>query len=106
MRKTIEINGKVFELCKSDVHVSDNVFCGVDCNEIYKVYHSPSIIKVKIWTEWCNWCFDNIHNDIPCTLKICSHNSNKFSISGMVLIDGHIYRLWITKDHNRAYLVV
>ena len=105
MRKTIEINGRVFELCKSDLPASANVFCGVDSNEIYNVYHRPSAIKVKIWTDWCNWCFDNIYNDIPCTLKIFSHNRDMFSISGMIIIDGHIYRLFITRGHNHAYLV-
>ena len=105
MRKTININGEVFELLKSDVNVCNYFVSGADYNEIYEAYVRPSISKVSIWAEWCKWCFDNIHKGNPCTISICSKNCSLFSISGMVAVDGHVYRLYITKSHNRAYIV-
>ena len=106
MRKnTITINGAVFEVLKSEVNVCDYFVSGADYNAIYKAYDRPSFRKVSIWTEWCKWCFDNIHNGIPCTISICSHSCTQFSISGKVQYGDHVYGLRITKAHNMAFLI-
>ena len=107
MRKkgTIVINGVAFELKHGDSFDSVNFVSGAVYNEINKVYGHPSDAKVRVWHSWCDWCFNNIENGIPCTLDIASHNCNMFSISGKINYEGHVYRLWITIDHNRAFLI-
>ena len=106
MRKgTVTINGETFELFKSDSHDKEIVTNGAAYDEIYEAYGRPSIAKVQIWHDWCEWCYTLNQNGIPCTLKIGSHTFSQFSISGMVKFGGHVYSLWITRDHNRAYLI-
>ena len=107
MRKkgTIVINGVVFELNHEDSCDSVNFVSGAAYDEINNVYYRPSYAKVSVWHSWCDWCFHNIENGIPCTLEIAGHNCNMFSISGKINYEGHVYRLWITRDHNRAFLI-
>ena len=105
MRKTLTINGETFELFKSNISESESFTRGAVYDEIYDVYGRPSGLKVNIWRAWCDWCFELNASDNPCTLSICSHNCMQFSISGKVLFDGKLYSLWITRDHNRAYLI-
>lgn len=104
-RQTITINGETFELFKSESSESEPIIRGAVYDEIYDVYDRPSQFKVNVWRAWCDWCFELNASDNPCTLSICSHNCMQFSISGKVLFDGKLYSLWITRDHNRAYLI-
>ena len=103
MRKTISINGIEFELYKPDSCIGVRFVSGAVYDEIYEVYDRPSYYKVEVWHEWCRWCFACCHGDIPCTLRISSHNCMQFSISGFVLFEGHTYKIWITRNHNRAF---
>ena len=104
-KRTIVINGVAFELKREDFCGSVNFVSGAAYDEIKEVYVRPSDAKLSIWHSWCDWCFHNIENGIPCTLEIAGHNSNMFSISGKINYDGHVYRLWITKCHNMAFLI-
>ena len=104
-RKTVDINGVTFELFKSKSSETEPIIRGAVYDEIYDAYGRPSQLKVNIWRAWCNWCFELNASDNPCTLSICSHSCHQFSISGKVLFDGKLYSLWITRDHNRAYLI-
>lgn len=104
-RKTVEINGETFELFKSKSSESEPFMSGAVYDEIYKVYGHPSEFKINVWHAWCEWCNELNKNDSPCELSICSHNCMQFSIRGKVLFDGNLYSLWITRDHNRAFLI-
>lgn len=107
MRKgTVTINDVEFELFKADPGASA-MFKGTGAayDEIYEAYGRPSYTKVQVWHEWCEWCYTLNQNGIPCTLKIGSHSSHQFSINGKVKFGGQVYSLWITRDHNRAYLI-
>ena len=108
MRKgTVTINGETFELFKADAGASERLTgTGADYDEIKSAYGRPSDAKVGIWHDWCEWCYDLNKNGTPCELWIASHNCMSFSIGGKVQHGGHVYVLWITRCHNRAYLVV
>lgn len=106
-RKTVEINGEWFELFKADGGATVNFNgTGAAYDEIKEVYGRPSACKVNIWHSWCEWCYELNKNGSPCELMIASHNCMQFSIAGKVQYNGHVYELWITRCHNRAYMVV
>ena len=105
-RQTVTINGETFELFKADAGASARITgTGAAYDEIYEAYGRPSYTKVGIWHGWCEWCYELNKNGIPCELWIASHTFQSFSIGGKVQYNGHMYRLWITKCHNRAYMV-
>lgn len=105
-RKTLSINNMVFELFTENIDKESTMFTnGAAYDAIYEVYGRPSATKVLVWRVWCDWCYTLNKNGIPCTLEIGSHSCHQFSIYGMVKFGGHVYRLWITRDHNRAYLI-
>ena len=102
----VRINGIEFELFKADAGESVKFNgTGADYDEIKSVYGRPSEFKINIWHFWCEWCYTLNQNGIPCTLEIGSHNCMQFSINGKVKFGGQVYSLWITRDHNRAYLI-
>ena len=102
MRK-IEINDVTFELTIPRHHVDPNYSrFGCEC-DIYDFYDRPSRFKVAIWEDWLNWARDT---DNVVTFYISGANGFQFTISGCVQTpDGKMYNLYITRDHNRAYLV-
>lgn len=105
-RQTLTINGVEFELFKADAGASVKFNgTGADYDEIKSVYGRPSELKVNIWRTWCNWCFELNASDNPCELWIAGHNCFSFTIDGKVQYNGHVYQLWITRAHNRAYLI-
>ena len=105
-RGTLTINEEEFELFKADAGESINFNgTGAAYDEIESVYGRPSASKVGIWHSWCDWCYELNKNGNPCELWIESHNCMMFSIGGKVQYGGHVYRLWITRDHNRAFLI-
>ena len=104
-RKTLEINGETFELFNSDSLDVEIFTNGAAYDEIYEAYGRPSATKVQVWHDWCEWCYDLNKNGMPCELWIASHNCMSFSIRGKVQYNGYVYDLWITKCHNRAYLI-
>lgn len=107
-RKNIEINDIMFELYEAkDAHTSDfyrsNVGCNID--EIFECYGRPSSTKVSIWADWCEWCREINESGGLCHIKISSHNCMMFSITGFVIdSNDNKFLLWITRDHNRAYI--
>lgn len=108
-RQTLTINSVEFELFKpaAGVSVKFTGFTGkgTDYDEIKSVYGHPSDTKVSIWHSWCDWCRESNKYGIPCELWIESHTCMMFSIGGKVQYGGHVYKLFITKGHNRAFLV-
>ena len=104
-RQTLTINGQTFELFNSKSNETESFTNGAAYDAIYEAYGRPSYTKVQIWHDWYDWCYSCIEKGIPCTLKIGSHSCHQFSIGGKVEFGGHVYYLWITRDHNRAYLI-
>ena len=106
-RQILTINDVEFELFKEDAGASARFTgTGAAYDEIYDAYGRPSDIKVSIWHFWCEWCYELNKSGNPCELWIASHNCMNFAIRGKVQHGGHVYNLWITKCHNRAYLIV
>ena len=103
--KTIEINGHVFEVIKRRTPIEANLRHVFGCDsDIYKCYDRPSQYKVAIWHNWLEWALNT--NNVA-SFYISGHNCMQFTISGCYQDPntGDIYNLYITRDHNRAYLV-
>ena len=96
--KTIEINGKIFELCGTTHR------CVVKQRALYDVYANPSETKRQIWYEWSTWF---LHTGIF-EYGVSSYNCNFFTINA-IYYDKETkkeYMLVITAMHNRAYEIV
>ncbi len=101
--RTIIINGREFELIvkRTSVNRVSGWFCDDNC--IFNWYERPSITKVNIWKNWLNWARET---DGISVFEIGSANSMQFTIQGLYTDEsGREYNLYITREHNRAYLV-
>lgn len=94
---TVELNGVTFELDNKEKVNNPCVFY----KSIYDVYGRCSEAKKNIWESWAGWFREaNSH-----MFGVTSHNSNFFTICGVVQgLDGE-YFVRITKAHNRAWKV-
>lgn len=103
--KEIMIGGELFELCGSVDHVpvyQNNV----EPMEIYKAYAKPSRIKTSVWVSWCNWAMKIIRGGGTVNMEISGHSCHTFSIVARVrLQNGNRYKVYITRDHNRAWCI-
>ena len=111
MKKTLEINGEVFEQGKpikgENVRLVKRVCTLDDC------YINPSQAKRNIYAYWRKWAHDSELNDGLKWLEfdsmwIDSYNCFQFSLS-IVLKDVfgyYAYLLHITKSHQIAYKVL
>lgn len=94
---TIEINGKTFELDTKE-KVKDPI---VFYKSVYDVYGRCSETKKDIWESWADW-FRECNSTM---FGVTSHNSNFFTISGVIGYFEDEYFLVITASHNRAWKV-
>ncbi len=100
---TREINGMYFEIIKPRTWYQTNILYGIGENdEIFNHYTKPSTTKQEIWKEWVQWAH---HTKGVVGLHISGANCNTFSIKGWYIEDGKTYFIWITKCHNKMYLV-
>lgn len=102
--KGIRVNGEYFRyVCFADGEIKKSfIGSGVDFNEIYEVYKSPSKEKVNIWEYWAMW-FNKVSQSYDDWMQITSHNSQRFTISGIVTpTPGLILMIKITKDNSYA----
>lgn len=105
MKKNIMIGGELFELCGSvaPIPVLRN---RVEPMEIYKAYVKPSRSKTSVWNSWCNWAMGIIRGGGTVDMEISGHSCHTFSIVARVrLRNGNRCKVYITKDHNRAWCV-
>ena len=100
--KTLTINGIIFELHTSRMH---NVapITGCHRDEIFEVYGKPSVYKVGVWNNWCDWCRQVNNLGYECGIQIESHNCNFFTITGSLRMNEEVYDLYITRSHKRIY---
>lgn len=106
---TKEINGMYFEIIKPRNYFNQNVLYGIGTeDEIFKRYGKPSTTKQNIWKKWVQWA-NNTRGVVG--LHISGANCNTFSIKGWYIEEGSFleedktYFIWITKCHNKMYLV-
>ena len=107
-KEFFELLGVKFEVTnKCKVHVAP--ITGARYAEIFEVYARPSQTKVSIWEEWCDWC-NSINNtdEWKCGIQIECYNKSMFTITGSLReknkgLQGKIYYLYITKNHNKIY---
>ena len=96
--KTMEINGRTFELCGTTNR------CTVKQRDIRDCYARPSETKMSIWFDWVTWFMKTGIFEYG----VSSYNSNFFTINA-VYYDKETkteYILVITAMHNRAYKIV
>ena len=90
MKKTLIINGRVFEECR-------NAYKEIYYNSLYDAYTKPSYRKESIFEDWKDWT----HICNRCTrYGIHSRNSQFFTITGTIIEGGEMYDFTITPVHN------
>lgn len=100
---TKDINGMTFEIIKPRTHYEYHVLHGIGANdEIFKHYTKPSTTKQEIWKNWVQWANDTKG---VVGLHISGANCNTFSIKGWYIEENKTYYIYITKGHNRMYLM-
>ena len=108
--KTEVINGEVFEVSKPRKYKPVMVVPSRwNYSSIYEAYDRPSVYKVGIWQDWCDFTY-HVADDCHYTFGqpwITSRNTFAFTVSFNVY-DLETYE-WvgvavITKDHNRLFL--
>lgn len=116
MCKTIRINGVDFELIESrkypttmeEIERYRDSYTGKD---LTNYYDRCSDVKKSIWASWVKWKVesqleDNAPYYISC-MEVTSANCMQFTISAIADNKcGSLYKLYITRDHNRACPVV
>ena len=98
--KTMELNGKYFEVGKS---ITKLELPACSFKSVNDVYARPSTTKQRIFDSWFNWF---IQNGGYC--GVSSHNSNFFTLKGLVIdtSTNKEYYCYITPAHNRCYEIV
>ena len=100
---TKDINGMTFEIIKPRTPHLYHILYGIGTNdEIFKHYTKPSTTKQEIWKQWVQWA-NNTKGVVG--LHISGANCNTFSIKGWYIEYNKIYYIYITKSHNRMYLM-
>ena len=95
--KTIEINGKTFELCGE---TSRNY---VKNRDLFDCCGRPSVYKIRIWYDWVAW-FEEAHIS---EYGVSSFNSSFFSINAIARdVNGKDYMLVITHAHDKVYEII
>lgn len=108
-----EKSGITFEVYRPSKEEEHNTIFNVpteaetyEYNDIWAAYEKPSATKVSVWYAWKGFFRDH---DGYCFIS--SRNCMKFSISGFAeIVDDETgemleCNMWITKDHNRAYVL-
>ena len=104
--KTIDICGKTFEVIKPRKPISD--FSGYTRGSTLDHYYAkPSHSKIRIYNEWCDWVRDVSNSDYGYVTNfgVSSANTFQFTITFRLAWMDNIYVAFITRDHNRLYLL-
>ena len=92
-----------FEVIKPRTQYDYKAIYGIgDENEIFHHYTKPSQTKQEIWCDWVQWARDTKG---VVGLRISGANCMSFSIKGWYIENENEYYIWITKSHNRLYLM-
>jgi hypothetical protein len=105
--KTIEINGRTFEVVnkrdkeslKSQIRRHKDNF---SYRDIWDAYGRPSCTKVHIWDEWKNW--QSQTKDVT-YFEVAGAGSHAFSIEGVYTdAQGNEGLMRITKCYDRIFM--
>ena len=94
-KKEFRIGNEVFTFKHNGTFYAN---CG---RAIFACYERPSKIKVGIYEYWADWANENNVFDFG----ISSYNTNMFTLSGKIIIDGGLYALYITKTRQEIYKI-
>lgn len=92
MKKTMEINGEVFEFA----NLSKRYAGYVDLRDIYDVYGRPSITKVDIYNDWTIYTWQ-IGATTP---SVQTFNTFQFTLAFFATVNGEEYFFFITPNRN------
>lgn len=102
--KTIEINGRMFEIKK----VSADRLSGLESRvkrcaglDLFNYYNNPSYIKHNIWWSWRTWSLDCDDCMIRNYFGVTAANCNQFTIGAL----SELGVIIITKLHNYLYVL-
>lgn len=104
--KTIDICGKTFEVIKPRKPITDfSVYThGSTLNHHYQ---KPSDSKISIYNKWCEWVRDvfTSKKGYVTNFGVSSANTFQFTLTFRLEWLDNIYVGYITRDHNRLYLL-
>lgn len=104
--KTIDICGKTFEVIKPRKPISD-FSVSTRCRSLHHYYEKPSQSKISIYNEWRDWLIDvaNSRFGRATNFGVSSANTFQFTLTFRLEWLDNIYVGYITRDHNRLYLL-
>ena len=95
-RKTMEVNGIMFEVLKP---TSLPIMTRWDYEDLKDAYTSPSVYKQSVWDDWRLW-FAEVYKAGKTDYWISGRNCFQFTISGYFEYNGKLWGVRITRDHN------
>lgn len=93
MTKTITIGTRIFRIDRKAIGHTYTGECTLD-----QVYRNPSAVKRYHWQGWLYWA-----DQVGAKICVESANSQIYTISGLVTVDGVPYYLYITPTYWRVY---
>ena len=104
--KTIDICGTRFEVIKPREPISD-FSVSTRYRTLDHYYEKPSHSKISIYNKWREWLSDvlNSDNGYVTNFGVSSANTFQFTLTFRLEWLDNIYVGYITRDHNRLYLL-
>ena len=104
--KNIEICGITFEVIKPRKPISD-ITGMTSYRSLEYYYDKPSQSKISIYNEWCDWKNEVGRSEYGYVenFGVSSANTCQFSIKFRLKWMDNSYIGFITRDHNRLYLL-
>ena len=104
--KNINICGTTFEVIKTRKPISD-FSVSTRCRTLNHYYEKPSQSKISIYNEWCDWVRDvnNSEFGYVTNFGVSSANTFQFTITFRLVWMDNVYVGYITRNHNRLYLL-
>lgn len=108
MSKTMEINGATFEVIRPrNPQAFEDVLRRLDryaFRSVYDCYDRPSDYKVRAYEMWHDWY--SIMGEECTYFGVSGYNSMQFTLQALYEDETGVYEIRITRDHNRAILIV
>lgn len=103
-KKTVEINGRIFELQKQVLNKPTNWYIH-NYSNLDECYTNASVYKKDIFNEWYQWYRKTTEKPSYSDFGIASYNCMYFSLQGYIWYGSEPYYFYITYAHNRIWRI-